>query len=266
MDASKRVGTGGDPSSHDPRLERGGGPKPDRRRHRRGGIVATCDVFSADEHYGVFLVHDLSAGGARLQGEAPDVEARRQLKLILRLPSRRPMEVQARIVRGQWSTEGPPSFAVAFSDLSAEDEDTIHQSLITELERQHARRFATVLVLDQATEARDVLEKELREIGRDTVGVATPLEAVRWLTTPGTSFDTLLVNLASSTAPGIDVLDYVTTELPGVRRIALGDGGGSPGLDLALQAGRAQAVLKTPWNRADLIGVVGRPVQAPPEP
>jgi CheY-like chemotaxis protein len=218
--------------------------------------VATCDVFTAEDHHGVFLVQDLSAGGARLQGEAPIAEGR-ALKLILQLPNRQPMDVQARLVRGHAGEGTPPSFAVAFSDLSAEDEDTLHQGLMAELERQHARRFATVLVLDQAAEVRDVLEKDLRELGREAVGVATPLEAVGWLTTPGTSFDTLLVNLTSSAGPGIDVLDYVSAELPGVRRIALGDDSGAFRLDLALRAGRAQAVLKAPWNRADLIGVMG---------
>jgi CheY-like chemotaxis protein len=228
--------------------------------------VATCDAFSPERHHGSFLVRDLSAGGARLMGASP-VAVGEALKLVLRIPHRAPLGVHARAVR-RHDGPGGPAFAVEFLEVSAEDEDRIHQGIVAELERAHARRYATVLVVDPGDEVREALERELREMGREVVAVATPLEAVGWLTLPGTAFDTALVNLSTGAGSGVDVLDFLGSEMPAIRRIALGDDGNAFRLDLALRAGRAQSVMRVPWNRADLLGLFsagGAAVDAKPD-
>jgi hypothetical protein len=226
----------------------------ERRRHPRGEVIATCEVFSPGRHVGTYIVENLAAGGACLVGEAP-LPMGEQVRVVLQLPRRAPLGLLARVVRRE-ELGSSRRFAVAFVDVTAEEEDSIHQGIVAELERVHARRFATVLVVDQAGEVRDALERDLREVGRQAVAVATPLEAVGWLINSEVRFETAVVNLSSGAGQGVDVLEFLSAELPHIRRVAMGDDGSSFRLDLAVRSGRAHAALRRPWNRADLLGIM----------
>jgi hypothetical protein len=223
----------------------------ERRRHQRKRIVATCEVFSAARHFGTYQINDVSAGGASLVGEAP-LPIGEEVRVLLQLEGRAPIAVDGRVVR-RASAEGDPRiFAVAFGDLEGEEEDALHQALVAELERVHARQLAKVLVFRGTSEPDELLERDLREVGQESVMVATPLEAVAWLTGPGARFATALVDLSSSAAAGLDFLEFLGSEHPRIRRVVLGAEADFRAT-LAVRSGRAHAALSRPWSRSDLL-------------
>ena len=124
-------------------------PGSERRRHARSPVIARCQVFSADQHHGEFLVHDLSAGGACLTGRIVNGESTipvgvgQKLRLMLDLPATPPapnttpstLTLSGRVVR-VLTQATPGRFAVQFVGVSAEDEDLIQDSVALALEQQ----------------------------------------------------------------------------------------------------------------------------------
>jgi CheY-like chemotaxis protein len=224
----------------------------ERRRHQRRQIVASCEVFSEARHYGSYLINDISAGGACLVGEAP-LPVGEDVRLLLQLEGRAPIGLDGRVVRRASPETGDRIFAVAFADLDGEEEDALHQALVAELERVNARQLARVLVFRGTSEPDELLERDLREVGQESVMVATPLEAVAWLTGPGARFETALVDLSSAAAAGLEFLEFLGTEHPRIRRVVLGAAESDFRAALALRSGRAHAALSRPWSRSDLL-------------
>jgi CheY-like chemotaxis protein len=237
-------------------------PRPtDRRRFLRREVLATAAIFSSDRLHGVFLVQNLSAGGASLVGDMP-LPPGDTVTMLLQFPGKSSVSVSARVVRQVKATKDR-RFAVAFVDLSPEDEDAIHEAIVGALEREQARWAATVLVIDADDDAREALERDLRALGHEAVTVATPLEALGWLERPGARICTALVDLAPGPAQALDVLEFLSEHHPDIQRIAMSAELRPFRLDLALRSGRAHKALRKPWNRTRLAETIGPPPEDP---
>jgi CheY-like chemotaxis protein len=226
-----------------------------RRRYSRRELIATALVFSPQRMHGSFLVQDLSAGGACLIGHL-EVPLGARLTLLLQFPGKAPFPVAATVVRH----DGPPArarTAVTFSDLTAEHEDAIQETIKDALERERARLAATVLVLAPEGDNRDALEDDLRALGVEPVGVSTPLEALAWLERPGARIATALVDVSPGASTGLDVLEFLGEHHPDIHRVVMADEVRPFRLDLALRSGRAHRVLRKPWDRRRLAEAVG---------
>src|SRR5947209_11306237 len=70
----------------------------ERRRHARGEVIATGVVFSADRIHGTYVVRDLSAGGARIEG-ALALSPGASVSVLLQLPGRAGFSVAGRVAR-----------------------------------------------------------------------------------------------------------------------------------------------------------------------
>jgi CheY-like chemotaxis protein len=225
-------------------------PRPhERRRHPRTEVVATVVVFSSDHLHGTYLVQDLSAGGARIVGHI-DARPGDSVTALLQMPGKTGFSIAARIVRHE-RREDQSYTALSFVDLSAEDEDSIHEAILASL----ARSVATVLVVDRDGSSRDALERDLRSLGHEAVGVATPLEAIAWLDRPDGRISTVVVDVSEGPTQGLDVLDFVGEHHPRIRRLVVAEGYRS---DLALHSGRAHGVLRKPWDRLSLAETLAR--------
>ncbi len=226
----------------------------DRRRHPRTEVWAHALVFSERLH-GNFLVRDVSAGGACLVG---DLDATRGMpvSVLLQFPGRTALSLSAQVVR-QDVKNASRYTAVAFVDLLADEEDAIHEAIVAALEQEHARRSATILVLDGDAIARGTIESDLRAIGHQAVTVATPLDALVWLDRPGTRISTLVVDLTPGPAQGLDMLDFVGEHHPHIQRVVMVDEPRPFRLELALRSGRAHKALRKPWDRAVLVETLG---------
>jgi hypothetical protein len=70
---------------------------------------------------------------------------------------------------------------VAFRDVSQSTEDALQQLALLFLERADAAVAPTILVLAPPSPALITLENDLRSLGREMIGVATPLDALSLL-------------------------------------------------------------------------------------
>jgi CheY-like chemotaxis protein len=227
-----------------------------RRRHSRREVLATAMVFTAHRMHGSFLVQDLSAGGACLIGHL-DTAPNARLTLLLQFPGKTPFSVSAEVVRHDERGLTRARTAVAFIDLTADQEDVIQEAIATALERERARQKATVLVLAPDDDGRDALEQDLRALGLEPVGVGTPLEALAWLERPGMRISTVLVDVSPGVSTGLDVLDFLGEHYPAIQRVVMADEVRPFRLDLALRSGRAHRILRKPWDRRRLAEAMG---------
>ncbi|MBI2894166.1 MAG: PilZ domain-containing protein [Deltaproteobacteria bacterium] len=121
----------------DDRLGRGPAIRPrqrgvERRAHPRRQVVAAATVFTDQGCIGPLVVDNLSAGGAILAGHAgPPIDT--AARVLLQLPGRALIAMPARVVRSS-DGDGGPSFAIAFSNVSAAIEDTIQEAVLSALE------------------------------------------------------------------------------------------------------------------------------------
>lgn len=237
-------------------------PFEDRRRHARSELMATAVVFSARKLHGTYLVQDLSAGGACLLGQL-DVTPGSKLSLLLQFPGKTSFSVEAIVIRHDALGPMRERTAVNFTQIPADQEDTIHEAILAALERERARLGATILVIAPHDQSRRALERDLRALGHEAVTVATPLEAIAWLERPGNRIGIVLVDVSSGAPLGLDVLDFLGEHHPRIERVVMGDELRPFRLDLALRSGRAHRVLHKPWDQERLAEAVG-PTNAPP--
>jgi CheY-like chemotaxis protein len=232
-------------------------PRNDNRRlYARREVLATAMVFSAYRMHGTFLLQDLSVSGACLVGHletAPGSE----LTLIIQCPGKTPFSLNATVVRHDERGLLRARTAVSFIRLNAEQEDIIHDTIATALERERARLAATILVLAPADDGRDALETDLHELGLEAVGVATSLEALAWLERPGTRITTAVIDVSPGVATGLDMLEFLDQYHPQIRRVVMADELRPFRVDLALRSGRAHRVLRKPWDRRGLAEAMG---------
>jgi DNA-binding NtrC family response regulator len=177
---------------------------------------------------------------------------------LLQFPGKTPFSVRARVVRNDDHHRKSARTAISFVDLAADDEDSIHEAIMTALERESAQRSATILVLDHDAPSRTALERDLRALGHQAVGVATPLEALSWLERPDARIATVVVDLSGGPAHGLDVLEFLGAHHPTIQRVVMADEVRPFRLDLALRSGRAHKALRKPWDAGRLAETIGR--------
>jgi CheY-like chemotaxis protein len=234
---------------------------PENRRHARSEVVATAVIFSPKEMHGSFLVQDLSAGGACLMGHF-DTAPGMRLTLLLHVPGKPAFSLAAVVVRHDRLGPTRERTAVTFVGVTAEQEDTIQEAIVASLERERARRAATVLVISPDDDSCGALERDLHALGVQAAAVATPLEALAWLERPDARIATVVVDVSPGAAQGLDVLDFVGENHPRIHRVVMADELRPFRLDLALRSGRAHRVLKKPWDRHHLeeaVATLARP-------
>lgn len=111
-----------------------------------------------------------------------------------------------------------------------------------------------VIVITSAPRLSSALERDLAELGRTTVLVATPLEAVSKLEDRGIRFDTAIVTFEPGGADQLDILEYLIDHHVDVRRILVAE----ESCHEAVAEGRVHAVLPKPWHPRNLRHVLRR--------
>lgn len=217
--------------------------------------MGTAVVLAANRYGGLYLVENLSAGGALLVGDARTPGE--LVKLFLHLPGMKPMSISAQVLRQEGSEE-ECLVAVAFLNLSKKFEAIIQDVVLATLKTFRDIAGPEVLVVDDSAGVRRALERDLYALGRCAVSAATPLEAVDWLTDGSRRFDTAIVDLRLGHADGLEFLTFLSDGHPALRRILMSGNIPFSLLRLATVSGRANAVLDKPWTRDSLARVLVR--------
>ncbi len=104
----------------------------ERRRYLRSPLKSTVMV-SLPTFVGQYELRNLSAGGALLSG-SPLLEVGTMVDLILRLPGRPVMRVEAEVLHHVDTLDGPLSMGMIFYHENDAAQDQIQSALLAELE------------------------------------------------------------------------------------------------------------------------------------
>ncbi len=117
--------------------------------------------------------------------------------------------------------------------------------------------MARILIVDDESELRMLLNRIFARQGHETVEAANGREALRHLeTSPG--FDVIVTDLFMPEMDGIETLRHIKTEWPDAKVIVISGGGDRTGLDMLPMAEKfgADRTFAKPFNPADLAQAV----------
>jgi hypothetical protein len=226
---------------------------PDRRRYARTPRLACSAIVAVRSRYaGVFVVENLSAGGALLIG-AHRFASGDSVEVLLQLGATLKATLTAKVVRADSRLKTNQLLAVEFAGLPASLRGILNEIVLSTLDPAESGRVALVVHTDA---------KVLAEIGRDLAALGRAIaafggedEASRWLEAAGRPVAAVLVDGAS--APGSALLDLARRQVEGARRVALIDASASElAFEPIVTEGIAQAVLRRPWNLMTLAGAL----------
>jgi c-di-GMP-binding flagellar brake protein YcgR len=113
----------------------------DRRRFLRARVGSSAFVVVGRRYGGVYVVRDLSAGGANLAG-ANNLAIGQVVQILLRVGKRLSQAIEAEVLRLQRLPSGEQSFAVAFRNLAPDMEGSLQNLVVLALERATAKKDA----------------------------------------------------------------------------------------------------------------------------
>jgi hypothetical protein len=213
----------------------------ENRKHLRAPLLATAVLHEGPRPIGSFRVVNASAGGLLLVGAPP--AGRDRVGVLLRLPGDRLVRCEATIVREEVQS-GRPVFAVAFSELRADQERLIDEAVTLALDEA---RTASVLLLVDDIDLTQALRDAIARLGYRSFPVASLREVIHALERPN-NFSLALVDDALSRQAGgsaaKEVLDHLAARHPAIRRVLLVDAGG--------EARQGQELLPKPWTESRL--------------
>ncbi|MCA9531082.1 MAG: PilZ domain-containing protein [Myxococcales bacterium] len=186
--------------------------------------VRAC-LFSRGELLVTCTVEMLSAGGALLScepprpGESDDgdryqrLAAGKNVRLVLQLPHRdEPLEVTSMIRRAEPQPGGRLDLWVTFRYVEAEEEDRLHDAVLTELIHTSDVERPGVLILEPELRVRTEIEDKVCSVGRHAVCAATAREALEQLDDPDHPVDTLVVCTAIGDRETSKMLEFLVRE------------------------------------------------------
>lgn len=224
-------------------------PRSERRRWPRVKLPLVVHVLRDREPLGAYTVANLSAGGALLSG-GPPVAPGTEVEVLLHLAGRRRVSLPARVLRET------PTMAVTFDGLTPDQEDLIHDAVLSHLEFLRHEGPPTMLVVDDCDATCASLVEELRILGHRVGTARTPLEALRQIEQVQSHLRVVIVELFLGGTDGLEVLAYVANECPSVRRVVMSGSVRPCQLELAVRQQQAHAILVKPWNRRQLLAAV----------
>jgi CheY-like chemotaxis protein len=210
-------------------------------------------LLNGEQLLGNHRVLNLSAGGALLVGKPPAASG--QLEVLLRMSTGKVVRARASVVREE-SVEESSVFAVEFSGLGGDDAEAIDALVLTAVADE---REPTSLVVTTAPEIGQLLRRQLAALGHPTFGVSTLEDAARLLEAPN-RLAFVMVDLELGRTRTAEVISYLATKHPGIRRVVLNKPSAKERIAPAMPPAAArlvQAVVPRPWTHDDLIRAIG---------
>jgi len=134
---------------------------------------------------------------------------------------------------------------MSFRDVSAAFEDSLHDLMVTTLEKVDKNDITTVMVLHPHAETRAAIVSAIRSIGHNVIEMASPIEAIQALKEGNLQVDTLIVSRFIGTYDGQEMMRFMAAHFPEIRRVIIG---ASDALPLEQSTNFAHAIMREPWN------------------
>lgn len=231
--------------------ERNSGEWQDRRRFPRARVAGNAIAFAGGRYVGAYVVRNLSAGGAHLVGDN-NLAVGQAVQVLLRLGGQFSHSLDAEVVRREQLPSNEQSFAVAFRNLAPDTEDSLQNLAVLALENAVTEKVAAVLVLNSPSSVLLALDNDLRSLGHDVVGVATPLDALSLLSSDTHRIVAVVAGCDLAHADPLGFLNFLKDAYPRIRRVALPGDSRPKQLERAIATGVVDAVLNSPWDSDSL--------------
>jgi CheY-like chemotaxis protein len=225
-----------------------GEEKLERRRSFRVPVKGTASLWKRGNYIGNYEVKNLSIGGCLLV-DTPEWELNQAFILELLIPTVEVASTAATIVRYVRNANGKRLTGMNFGDVSATFEDSLHDLLVTTLEKDEENDLATIMVLHPHTETRQAIVSAISSIGHKVVDMASPIEAIQALKEGKVQVHTLIVSRFIGTCDGQEMMRFMATHFPYIRRVIIG---ASDALPLERATNFAHAIIREPWNAKNL--------------
>lgn len=220
----------------------------EKRRHPRAYAPATVSVFSAGRLIGVYLVQNLSAGGALLVGGSA-IAAGAEVRLVVRILGRCVIEVGATVLRQMVAGDGLVNLAVMFRHGDAHLEEKVRTAVTGAFRREGD---SSVLIIHRSTAALVSLADAVLESGRQALLAFTALEAMRWLCNQQVAVAAVVMDARFDVDGGRTFLRFLREEFPHIRRLVVHDATGAGEVQRHLDSRDAEGALMAPWTSSDI--------------
>lgn len=222
--------------------------KLERRRSFRVPVRGTASLWKRGNYIGNFEVINLSIGGCLLAG-TPEWDLRQAFVLELLMPAMPISSTAATVVRYVRDTNRGNLAGMNFADVSASFEDSFHDLVVTTLEKAEKTDSSLVMVLHPHAETRKAIVSAVSSIGHNVIDMASPIEAIRTLKAGKANIHTLIVSRFIGTCDGQEMMRFMATHFPYVRRVIIG---ACDALPLKRSTNFAHAIIKEPWDATNL--------------
>jgi hypothetical protein len=219
----------------------------ERRRHHRHRFSTFATLSGGGARQVRCWVRDISTGGALLLG-SERLEVGATYAAHLHLPWTGSVRLPVRVEREQPDRGGARAYGVAFDGAPRPALARILDTLLSAQAAAGHRGATTVLVVTRQDGLEEELARDLERIGVRWVLARTPLDLVLWLHHRRITIGAVLVDHAFNQEVLFPLLGFLASEHPGVRRVIVSDGPFLPRRGAVARAGRASAVLNSPWD------------------
>ncbi len=222
--------------------------KLERRRSFRVPVQGTASLWKRGNYIGNYEVNNLSISGCLLV-DTPEWELNQAFILELLIPTVTVASTEATVVRYIRDANGRRLAGMNFGDVSAAFEDSLHDLMVTALEKEDKNEITAVMVLHPHAETRKAIVSAISSIGHNVVDMASPIEAIQALKDGKVQVHTLIVSRFIGTCDGQEMMRFMATHFPLIRRVIIG---GSDALPLERSTNFAHSVIREPWNAKNL--------------
>ena len=224
------------------------GAKERRRavRLRPAHAKAVCSTQNAG---GVYEIHDVSHGGALLQGK-PIVPPGTHVSLRMLLPGVAPMNLAGRIVRTSISAFTDACLAVKFSSVSPDDEDRFADLIAREWSRTCAPHG---IIASSSLHLRTDLTRRLSGLGVSVSRATTPIELIYRLEAARGRCVVVFLGTSIGGCSGVEIASFLATAYPHTRRVLVTETGEVSSQPLPKQL---HAFMQAPWRDNTLESVL----------
>lgn len=191
----------------------------ERRADHRIMVAGTGHLFRDLERVGTYLLHDLSHGGCLLSG-GPMCQVGASYRLVLQTPDGARVREEVMVARQLMSQAHGLCLGIAFVASSPKDEPLCSVLDAHGLCRQSARS-GRVLIAHRSRGARQAIAAVLARLGYDVAQAASVAEAVWELENGPMDFHTALISRSLRGSHGEEVLRFLASMYPHVRRVLI---------------------------------------------
>lgn len=223
----------------------------ENRRHRRVKVAAVAVVRPARGPAAVWVVQNLSLGGASFTG-GPALAPGQRVEATFFVAGQPPLPLHVRLLRRQVAGSAGRC-AVVFEDVTPEQAGAIQAALDAGVERGPGAR---ALVVARRSRVLDGLCAELETLALRPRLVASPFEAAAWIQRDHEAI-AVLVEDKLIEFEGWSLPAFLREVRPATRRIAIATDVHTFRLDMALRSGLLDALVERPFGAAALAARLG---------